>query len=211
MQVQHYRHFQAGDVGFGRRGSEKAGHGGRGRRGSTEGGAGRLSATLFRPFSDPVVVKVHTAAGGLGRIIEEGEAITHEVRKGVAKARGTTDGCPGAAIEAVGEARDFRRGLKFAFDLEVNGFARKGNGGDFLGMIGVGAHHYERSGSVTHLYANKTIAFLKSGQAGAVAVFHTAHVDAGGGGTARAKGTLGEGIRSLGQSGNDPASDEAQV
>src|SRR5438445_11027239 len=87
----------------------------------------------FAALPDPVVVKVHTAAGGLGRIIEEGEAITHEVREGVGKAGGTTDGCPGAAVEAVGEAGDFRRGLKFAFDLEVNGFAREGNGGDFLG------------------------------------------------------------------------------
>jgi len=66
-------------------------------------------------------------------------------------------------------------------------------------MVGVGAHHNERSGTVAHLYANKTIAFLKSGEAGIVAVFHAAHVDAGGGGTVRAKGALGESIRASGR------------
>ena len=164
------------------------------RRGS-DGGERRRRSAGAAASPDPEIVKVHTAAGGLGRIIEEGEAITHEVRHGVVKGRGTTDGGPGFAVEAVGEAGDFRRGLKFAFDLEVNGFAREGNGGDFLGIVGVGAHHDERSGAAAHLYANKTIAFLKSGDAGIVAVFHAAHVDAGGGGTARAKGALGEGIR----------------
>ena len=139
-------------VRVGRRINERAGGGpgprgerrqGGARRGS-DGGERRRRSAGAAAFPDPVVVKVHTAAGGLGRIIEEGEAITHEVRHGVFKGRGTTDGGPGFAVEAVGEAGDFRRGLKFAFDLEVNGFAREGNGGDFLGFVGVGAHHDER-------------------------------------------------------------------
>ena len=48
---------------------------------------------------DLVVVKVHMAAGGLGRIKEEAVAVTHEVRDVVGKARGTTDGGPGFAVE----------------------------------------------------------------------------------------------------------------
>src|SRR4051812_32499158 len=97
---------------------------------------------------DPVVVEVDPAAGGLGRIIEQRVAVTHEVREGVDKARRTTDGGPGFAVEAVGKARHFRlawyavdlgatlvdaeagvvrRGLEFAFDLEVNGIAGQGN------------------------------------------------------------------------------------
>src|ERR1044071_9369438 len=93
----------------------------------------------------------------------------------------------------------------------MNGVAGEGNGGDFLRMVGVGAHHHERSGTAAHLYAHKTITFLESGQAGAVAVLHATHIDAGGGGTARAKGALGKDIRGLQQSGNDPAGNEAQV
>ena len=83
----------------------------------------RRSSAGVAALPDPVVVKVHPAAGGLGRVIEEGEAITHEVRHGVFKGRGTTDGGPGFAVEAVGEAGDLRRGLKFALDLQVNGLA----------------------------------------------------------------------------------------
>ena len=93
---------------------------------------------------DPVVVKIDTAAGGLGRIKEQRVAVTHEVREGVGRARGTSDGHPGLAVEAIGKpsqlrrpwyavnlATDFvfaeagvvRRGLEYAVDLEVNGFA----------------------------------------------------------------------------------------
>ena len=78
-------------------------------------------------------------------------------------------------------------------------------------MVGVSAHHDDRSGAAAHLHANKTIALLESGEASPIAVFHAAHVDAGGGGTGRAEGALGEGVRGLGQTGNDPAGDEAQV
>ena len=62
-----------------------------------------------RNHSITAEVEVDAAAGGLRRIIEERVAVTHEVREGVDKARGTTDGGPGFAVEAVGEAGDFRR------------------------------------------------------------------------------------------------------
>jgi hypothetical protein len=86
---------------------------------------------------DPVVVKVDTAAGGLGRIIEQGEAITHEVREGVGEARGTTNGGPGFAVEAVGEAGDLRRGLKFAFDPQNTVLPESGMEAISLGVVGV--------------------------------------------------------------------------
>src|SRR5438067_12339969 len=82
--------------------------------------AGRCQRRSLPALPDPVVVEVHTAAGGLGRIEEEGVAVAHEVRDRVGKARGPADRSPGLAVEAVGEAGDLGGRLEFAFDLQMD-------------------------------------------------------------------------------------------
>ncbi|MFM1944594.1 MAG: hypothetical protein RI897_3576 [Verrucomicrobiota bacterium] len=82
---------------------------------------------------DVEVIEVGMAAGRLGGVVKEAEAVAHEVGESVAHFELGADGVPVLSVEAVGEAGGIGAVLEVAFGFEVDGVLVEGDAGGFGG------------------------------------------------------------------------------
>ncbi len=153
--------------------------------------ADRRGRSRHKLIAHAIVVEVRISACTLCREVEQAEAVAHEVRQGVGHLQGCANLGPRLSVQAVVEIRFVRAVPEVAVDPKTHGLLFERNALDFLGRIGLGAHHDDRFAVALHSDADEAVSPLQGNQAGAVAVLHIAHFDSRGRRTRRAESTLG--------------------
>ena len=120
------------------------------------------------------------AAGGLGRVVEQAEAIAHEVRERVAHLQRVADGRPRLAVEAVEEARLVRAILEIASAFKNTLFCFSGTRSTSSGASVAGADHHDVICPAFRLHADRAVILLQQTQPREIAVLQVAHVHRGG-------------------------------